>query len=264
MVLINELSKNVDGYRLSTYFYKNNDAINSKIFAGPLWDYNLAFGNANYCNGQYYAGWAYDFGSICPQDYWVIHFWWGKLINDPAFRIKMKKRWFELRKTVFATDRVLRSVDSLANVIGPAQELNFKVYPILNRAVWPNSYVGGSYANEILFLKDWIKRRIDWLDAAIAEIPDRISNIALGEVKVFPNPGRETINFEYRMPGGSQTAELQVVDANGREVLRSSTKYISSGPQIQPLDVSRFSPGIYFFRLKPGAAEPISGRFMKQ
>ncbi len=50
MVLLNELSKNVDGYRLSTYFYKDNDANNYKIFAGPLWDYNLHFGNANYCN----------------------------------------------------------------------------------------------------------------------------------------------------------------------------------------------------------------------
>ncbi|WP_421799294.1 CotH kinase family protein [Haliscomenobacter sp.] len=264
MVLLNELSKNVDGYRLSAYFYKDNDAINSKIFAGPIWDYNLAFGNANYCRGEYYVGWAYDFNKVCPEDYWVIHFWWDKLINDPAFRVKMKKRWFELRKNVFATDRVLGHIDSLANVIGPAQTLNFQLYPILNKAVWPNSYVGGTYANEITFLKDWTRNRITWLDAAMAEIPDRVSNVAFGEVKLYPNPGRESVTFEYRLAGLGETVELLIVDASGREVYSFSKKYIGSGPQILPLDISRFSPGIYFYKLKPGNGAPITGRLVRQ
>lgn len=48
MIIMNELSKNVDGYRLSTYLYKDK---NDKLTAGPLWDFNLSFGNANYYNG---------------------------------------------------------------------------------------------------------------------------------------------------------------------------------------------------------------------
>ena len=50
-LLINELSKNVDGYRISTYLHKRRFSEGGKIYAGPLWDFNLGWGNANYCQG---------------------------------------------------------------------------------------------------------------------------------------------------------------------------------------------------------------------
>ena len=46
LYIINELSRNIDGYRLSTYMYKDRDDNGGKLSMGPLWDYNLAFGNA--------------------------------------------------------------------------------------------------------------------------------------------------------------------------------------------------------------------------
>jgi hypothetical protein len=61
-MLINELSKNVDGYRISTFFYKEK---NEKLRMGPVWDYDIAFGNANYCQGGDTAGWAYNFNYVC-------------------------------------------------------------------------------------------------------------------------------------------------------------------------------------------------------
>lgn len=263
MVLINELSKNVDGYRLSAYFYKDNDANDAKIHAGPLWDYNLAFGNANYCNGEQVSGWAYDFNKVCPQDYWVIHFWWEKLVNDPAFRVKMKQRWLQLRKGVLATDRMMSQVDSLVRVVGAAQEQNFRLYPILNKWVWPNSFVGNTYTNEISFLKNWLKDRAAWMDVAIAEIPDRVINVAFGEAHVYPNPGRGVINFEYKLAGLNETVDLFIVDANGREVYRFSKRFLGNGPQLTQVDFSNFGAGMYFYRLKPGNGAPITGRFVR-
>lgn len=41
-LLINELSKNYDAYRLSSYFYKKREG---KLESGPLWDQELDFGN---------------------------------------------------------------------------------------------------------------------------------------------------------------------------------------------------------------------------
>lgn len=61
--IINEISKNVDGYRLSSYFYKDRNSKNSKIFAGPVWDYDLAFRNAYYCETPLTTGWLYNFNS---------------------------------------------------------------------------------------------------------------------------------------------------------------------------------------------------------
>jgi len=39
-----EATKNVDGFRFSTFYYKDRA---DKIHMGPIWDWNLAFGNVN-------------------------------------------------------------------------------------------------------------------------------------------------------------------------------------------------------------------------
>ena len=43
--------KNIDGYRLSTYMYKDRDDNDGKLTMGPFWDYNLGFGNSENCDG---------------------------------------------------------------------------------------------------------------------------------------------------------------------------------------------------------------------
>ncbi len=45
--LVEEISKNYDGGVTSSFFYKPQDTVSSKIFAGPVWDYDVAFGNCN-------------------------------------------------------------------------------------------------------------------------------------------------------------------------------------------------------------------------
>lgn len=45
--LVEEVSKNYDGGVTSSYFYKPQDSVSTKIFAGPVWDYDVAFGNCN-------------------------------------------------------------------------------------------------------------------------------------------------------------------------------------------------------------------------
>ena len=45
--LVEEVSKNFDGGVTSSFFYKPQDSVSEKIFAGPVWDYDVAFGNCN-------------------------------------------------------------------------------------------------------------------------------------------------------------------------------------------------------------------------
>lgn len=45
--LVEEVTKNYDGGVTSSFFYKPNDSVSTKIFAGPVWDYDVAFGNCN-------------------------------------------------------------------------------------------------------------------------------------------------------------------------------------------------------------------------
>lgn len=45
--LVEEISKNYDGGVTSSFFYKPQDAVSSQIYAGPVWDFDVAFGNCN-------------------------------------------------------------------------------------------------------------------------------------------------------------------------------------------------------------------------
>lgn len=45
--LMEEVTKNYDGGVTSSFFYKPEDSVSAKIFAGPVWDYDVAFGNCN-------------------------------------------------------------------------------------------------------------------------------------------------------------------------------------------------------------------------
>ena len=43
--LVEEVSRNYDGGVTSSFFYKKSDAEGGKLYAGPVWDFDVAFGN---------------------------------------------------------------------------------------------------------------------------------------------------------------------------------------------------------------------------
>ena len=154
--IINEMSKNVDAYRLSTYLYKNNDALGGKLYAGPLWDFNLAWGNADYC----YAWGVSQFFTDCgtgPQ-------WWIDLFEDPNFENRLSCRWAELRAGAFNTDSIHNWIDAQVALMGDAIDRNYETWDILGEYVWPNYYIGETYEDEISHLKSWITSRLNWMD----------------------------------------------------------------------------------------------------
>jgi spore coat protein CotH len=164
--LLNEVSHNVDGFRLSTYMHKDK---NGKLKMGPIWDFNLAFGNANYCGGGDTDSWAYQFNSRCPNDFWAVPFWWERFLQDPEFVTRLKARWAELRGNVLSDASILNKIDdyeTLLNKSGSVDE-NFKVWQILGVYVWPNNYVGKTYQEELNYLQEWIKSRLTWMDRAV-------------------------------------------------------------------------------------------------
>ena len=161
LYIINELSRNVDGYRLSTYMYKDRDSNGGKLTMGPFWDYNLAFGNANYCSGDQTNGWQVN--GAC-SDLGDNPFWFERLLEDTIYVNKLKCRWEYLRVRSFHEDSILNYIDSISYYINDAQQRNFQKWNILGAYVWPNSYVGNTYQDEVNFLKDWITDRILWID----------------------------------------------------------------------------------------------------
>jgi len=164
--ILNELGNNVDGYRLSTYMHKKK---NGKLHMGPIWDFNFAFGNADYCSGGEPDVWAYKFNERCGGDVWSVPFWWERLMQDPYFVNKVKDRWSVLRGGTLNISNIHDQLDGYFMTLAEEGSIttNFTIWNILNEYLWPNRYVGGTYENEFNYLKDWVEDRVYWLDTSI-------------------------------------------------------------------------------------------------
>jgi hypothetical protein len=157
-----EFSKQIDGYRLSNYLHKDR---NGKIKIGPIWDWNLSFGNADYNDGDSSSGWYYKV--ISEYD----HLWLRRLISnpgDPDFNQKIADRWSVLRTNIFAPAKVLGRMDELTVYLQQAQARDFARWPRLNGYVWPNppglAYVN-SHQEAVNYVKNWISNRFNWIDS---------------------------------------------------------------------------------------------------
>jgi subtilisin-like proprotein convertase family protein len=201
LFLINEVAKNVDGYRISTYLHKKKITDDGKLYAGPVWDYDIAFRNANYCEGELFTGWAYQFGNLCGGDASQIPFWWPRFLQDSNFTSLLKCRWLELKTTIFNTAYITNYTDSVTNLLTDAQVRNFDTWPILGAYVWPNpSPIATSYNGEITNLKTWLQNRINWLDnnmpgqcITTGNLNNQLYKNSLNEIAVSPLPFNEKI-----------------------------------------------------------------------
>jgi hypothetical protein len=153
-----ELTKNIDGFRLSTYMFKDRGG---KLNMGPVWDYNLSLGNADYLDGWIPTGWYYDL--LSDGDYP----WWRRLFQDPEFQLRYADRWFVLRQNLFDTGMLLQDIDDIVELLSEAQVRNFDRWAILGTYVWPNWFIAQTYQAEIDWMKDWLEKRLTWMDTQI-------------------------------------------------------------------------------------------------
>jgi len=257
--LLNELNRNVDAYRLSTFFYKDKD---SKLMMGPIWDFDLAFGNADYYNAFSPQGWMMY--STAAGDF-QIPFWWDRLRQDDYFNYELKTRWQELRKGPFHLDNILGYVDSVSIRLSNAQKRNFNRFPILGTWVWPNYFVGNTYEEEINFMKDWITQRIQWMDDQIDQIGDS-ENFPLAnayEIYAFPNPFPDQVTIRV-MLYDSAIVIVSVFDIFGR-LIYNSEMHCSPGLTDFVMTDTRFrnQAGIYIYEVRLNGEKFKMGKMIK-
>ncbi|MGL4876119.1 MAG: CotH kinase family protein [Clostridium sp.] len=187
--IINEFFNNVDAGRYSTYYYKN---YKGKMYAGPVWDFNISMGN-NYYNGTYYD----------PKGFFMqTKSVYNRLLESKSFDEKVIARYRELRKTYLSDAYLDRLIDEQVKYLGPAIQNNFKKWPIAlcNQAdmfdnqgstiapytksikkleeyikarpyiLVPTTGKPDTYDGEIKALKLYIKERGAWMDANINSI----------------------------------------------------------------------------------------------
>lgn len=258
--IIQEFTKSIDAYRKSFYAYKDKNSNGGKLVLAPIWDYDLTYGNVNFCDGEDPAGWQYNFNYVCGGDYWLNPFWFERMTQDTVFRDKVRCRWEELRGTILSTNYLDNWVDSVSAMLNESQGWNFTVWPIMGNYVWPNYYIGANYQEETDTLKWWIHQRIIWLDANlpgnlancnVTGIPHDQTNAA--GLNVYPNPFTDGIQVDLYLTH-AQPVKIELVNMMGQTVQANETlQHNGNGSQVFRYQPDADLPaGIYLMRVTVG------------
>ena len=152
--LISEITKNVDSRWFSSIYL--NVMPGEKIKMGPLWDFDLAFGNTDYADTQYYQGWWIRFNP-----------WYERLFEDPAFTQMVKDRFIYFKNN---EDLIIQKIDMYAEKLKWAQAENDQKWQTIGKYVWPNPVIYDTYQEEVDHLKNWYLARMQWLEEAFNDL----------------------------------------------------------------------------------------------
>lgn len=187
-MVMTELTKNADGYLFSTYFYKDREDIDNRFKMGPLWDYDLAFGNSTFQEADRTYGWQFEYNTTLNIT---------RMLQDEDFAQLFEDRWYELRQGMLHTDSLFAYMDSLASYIEKPRERNYYVWPVIDEYLFFPNYVSQTYEEEIDNIKGWLSARLAWIDNNIDDIyypvvitgsQPELTNPGFVKYNVFPNP----------------------------------------------------------------------------
>ena len=162
--LVSELTKNIDAqinrvnnggkFTSSVFLSKKRDG---KLSFGPLWDFDLSSGNANYN------------GNADPTRWYIRNSdWHAPLFATSDFGQRVFARWCAL-KSNGTVSGLANEVDSIvAGLDRSAIDRNFQRWPILGTNVGVNAFVGQTYEEEVNYLKNFLTQRAAWMDSEFA------------------------------------------------------------------------------------------------
>lgn len=224
-IILNEISSNADGYEFSTFFHKDR---NDKLRAGPIWDFNLTFGNDLFQWGydrSHTDVWQfYDQGNMGPK-------FWKDLFDDSLFNCYLSKRWQELSAPGMPLneEEIFELIDSIEVLILEAVERQEIV-----------SGTTGVFTQNIIEMKAFISERIEW-------ISNQLTDISLCDNIVTPEIVISKINYNPLVEADLDSSDFEFI-----ELSNNSTSYINL-------------TGIYFgglgltYQFAPGSSLPAQG-----
>jgi hypothetical protein len=222
--IINEVSRNNDGFKKSVYFHKDKFSNGGKLKAGPVWDFDWAWKNLWSCDlfsNIDGSGWAHLIND-CPTDNYSTG-WYIRLMQDTSYNNQLRCIYEQYRTTILSTAHINSYIDSVGALVQNAQARHFQKWPILGMSgpAPEVNAIATTYAAELDTLKSWIATRLAWLDANIPGTcwPDVSTGTLKQNVRALnchPNPSTGTVQLSGTALGG--TAHVHVSDATGRIV----------------------------------------------
>ena len=158
--IINEISKNNDAIFFSSVYM--NYVSGGKLKMGPIWDFDIAFGNINYNNNEKIDGF---YVRNAP---WIV-----RLFQDKFFVEKVKSRYNYFYNN---KNTIIDKSNYYSEQLAEARFNNENIWKILGKYVWPNnvtfnsSWSSSPFKEEQNYLNSWISDRMDWLNVEIKKL----------------------------------------------------------------------------------------------
>ena len=138
----------------------NNDAIfytscfmfvqkGGKLKMGPVWDFDIAFGNENYAGNSGFEG------------RWLFQVqWFARMKQDPWFRALLQQRFEYLNAH---RQEMLDFIRESSMRLSSSASLNDERWDLFSRQVLYNPVALGSYDAEVQYLASWLDSRLNWM-----------------------------------------------------------------------------------------------------
>ena len=149
--LVNEIAKNVDAQWYSSIFF--HWIPGEKIRMGPIWDFDLGFGNVDYADATFPEGWWVRWNS-----------WIARMLEDPYFAARVKERYALMDSQ---RPEIKAAIYAWAEQLNLSQAENDSIWQTLGNYVWPNPVVYDTYEEEVEHLVTWLDTRMDWLAESV-------------------------------------------------------------------------------------------------
>jgi len=246
--IVSEVSRNVDGFKKSCYFFKDKNSKGGKIHAGPVWDFDWAWKNIWDCSfyqSTVGSGWSYkvnDCGNIYPNSNgWIV-----RLLQDQEFANALNKRYFELRNSYLSNNRLKNYIDSVKSLVNEAQVRHYTKWNILSAKVGAPEVDSqpSTYAGQVNQFYSWITTRLNWLDGNMPgkSTPTSVEpNQASVSYRLFPNPATMVVHVEASV----EIQNIELFNSSGKCLLY---QFGLSAFEIH-LDVSNLPRGVYLARI---------------
>ena len=251
--IVNELSRNADGFKKSIFYHKDKWSNGGKLKAGPVWDFDWAWKDLGGCsiysnaNG---SGWAHH-NNDCGTDVYSNGYF-VRMFQDTLFTNQLRCTYEHYRQTILDTGYLFHYIDSIKTLVQHAQARHFQMWPILGTS-GPAPEIGGiatTYNAEMDTMKAWITRRLVWLDDSIPghcwPVIDHTGikeNAASGPLHYYPNPGSGAVHFEGIINSESPV-EMSVYDVVGKLIDRIKMQTGSIR-----MDYQLHRKGVYYFKI---------------
>jgi subtilisin-like proprotein convertase family protein len=260
-LIINELARNVDGYKKSRFLYKDKDHADGtyrKLKAGPVWDFDWALKDM-------WSGAEDGSGFMYPEVDQDVNApgWYIRLLQDTLFANEVRCRYDDLRRNILSEAYMHNKIDSIAAVVNESQDWHYLTWGHMGAATGTGEVQAPSqtYAEEVQRLKDWLTRRVNWLDINMPGTLNGCSFASVDEIstvsfEVYPNPFSSTLylNFENKTLDKGQ---ILLRDAAGRIVSQFSIDSPQLQEQVELTGLGELQAGIYFVEVQLGIRKSV-------